>query len=257
MTALIISAPARLRRTQVGPIMRARDLWSMVNTATTPSGCTYRRGPNLPEQGIVGCLLSYTDSAGDHQAQVHLMRGEPPLCQYCRRTNKPVAWCSHIRTLISDPLNPGIDRTADLIGDMIGDMESVSVGAPIIPSEGVFIPVHLYRVGSEAVRVDVEIESELGNRETVFTIGIGPLGQLGFSDIRSMFVDWMYSKLNDDEFVMDSPLPDAHRHEYAKDVVERNSKVSKFSNAFYSTVYGASLGALEKAAARDGDVPKL
>ena len=172
-----------------------------------------------------GILVRYQRGSNTYQAHLQKNINDVTVCRYCTDTTD-VAWCSHIHYVLTGRLDYPIYQE---LGRFI---------IPIVPTEGVFCPVHLeeteVRNGRPLVRAFMVMENSKTSQDEQVTLGFLKRGGFGTTDLRNLFSDWAIGQFDNDTYFLDPhcmwPSHSDNNPDYAR--------LSDFSKLFYRSMYG-------------------
>lgn len=212
---------------QIGPIMIQSSLWKV---KTIRDEFTTRDAMTFPLDGI-GVGIEYFQGSVKHSATVNSQGGRI-LCSYCTTSGKAVAWCTHIRFLAMNHL----DTT--LYDPEKGD-EGQGFMIPIVPTEGIFMPVLLRSDETRAGYTDVVLALSERENETLTDVPIGQVfSDFGMIELRSIVVDFLEGWLSNSRYFMG-----------------RTDDSSDFANRFYLATTGKTLAFTRAGSAASADAP--
>lgn len=229
------------RINQTGPFMRNSAIYKHELIVELP--------PNVSTSPVVEdrlVTLTYSDGGTLHQATLSQDAGCLRCC-YCTLNDK-VVWCPHLHYAIRYRHD-----TALYAGALA---ETLQVTVPLIPSEGVFLPVDFSPIGDTGfVRASVSFTQPDERDEEIIEAGVLRAGAFGTAEVRNMVIDMFQGRASDPNlFHQDVPRPRANT-QFGRAAAEKERALSEFSRRYYQAIWGKTFGEMEVTSGAKEDAP--
>lgn len=240
----------KLKYAQYGPIMKDENIVNVLNLPAqlkhdTPVRVSFVRDQEWHRSKLV---LEY--DLGKTQYSVEIVRNERGalVCNFCTPddgTARSVSWCSHLHYIL-------VNRHDTQMYDKPGRYM-----VPMIPSEGIYCPVHIAEpVENErnkslpsisAVKIIMGLRNQ-ADQDHHIVIGYLRTDKVSTGDLRNLFTDWAVGNLDDTTYYAKSRC-DGDKHDKLKD-----DKLSEFAQRFYPAMYGLCPPCIEEFQGNAGTV---
>lgn len=227
-------ARGSIKLNQYGPIMRDENIVNVMNLPAAmphegPARVTDYSGPGTNVEKLT---LEYNNGKDEFAAVIRRNQRGILVCEYCSPddgTGKAVSWCTHLHYLL-------VNRE-----DTVFFAKPGRFVVPIVPSEGIYCPVHIgepiqnERNKSLAEVSPVKIIMGIRDRENeddTITLGYLRSNRISTIDLRNLFSDWAVGNLEDTKYYASTECK-GDKHGKLK-----NDKLSEFAKRFYPAMYG-------------------
>jgi hypothetical protein len=224
---------SNIKLASYGPIMKEAGILNVTNMPAMlqhegPMRITDMSGPGTAVDKLT---MEYNTKNAEHAVIIRRNDSGILMCEYCTPddgSTSTVTWCTHLHYLL-------VNRK-----DTVFFSKPGRYMVPMVPSEGVYCPVHvgepLNNERNKSLRSVSPVKIILGVRDTTddddIVIGYLRSDQIATTDLRNLFTDWAIGNLENRRYYADTECGgDKHRK-------LKNDKLSRFAQMFYPAMYG-------------------
>lgn len=244
MVMKMVTSASRLdppKLNQVGPFMRQAKLYK--HTLLTDLSTTAEKLA-VESHGEGTLTLTYQSGSNRHQAGLSRSNSGTLICVYCTLENA-VAWCPHLHHAVRNRL----DRA------LYTGMGEGTITVPIIPSEGVFVPVRFEPTRKGWLRVIAPLSNLADDEPVDVEIGVASPGRFGTMEVRGMVTDMLMGRFTDAALFYQGVTDVKPIDKFTTAATKAESTLSEFSRMFYRGIWGKTFGEMEVTGTAQADAP--